>query len=268
MNSSYTQKLFQLACVFCFLTHLPAQKTIETLSFDPEKMNVLIRQTAMPEMGDSRIEKILRRYYIEGLGGAENWEKIESLRVAGTLKLKGTDYELNAYQKKPDYIKMKIYGPQQDVTLGYDGKVAWQISSQVKEGAQPMDTEAARRFIHGAHFGNHLLYPYAKGKTVSYIDTVPVEGTICHQMRVVLDTGFQVDYFIDIRTYLEIKVTNLDLQNSRSSSVVYTDYIREFGMPIAKKVTSYENGEWVSDLTLEEVKVNSGIMPWMFKMPH
>lgn len=268
MNSSYITKLFQLTCVLCFLTHLPAKETIETLNINPEKMNVLIRQTAMPEMGDSRIEKILRRYYKEGLGGAENWDKIESLRVAGTLKLASDEFELTAYQKKPDYIKMNIYGPQRDMSLGYDGKNAWQSSSKHKQGAELMDEEAARRFIHSAHFGNHLLYPYAKGKTVSYIDTVPVEGTICHQIRVTLDTDFQVDYFIDIRTYLEIKVANLDLRSQRSSSVIYTDYIREFGMPIAKKVSSYENDKWVSDLTLEEVKVNSGIMPWMFKMPH
>lgn len=268
MNSSYITKLFQLTCVFCFLTQLPAKEAIETLSFDPNKMNVLIRQNAMPEMGDSRLEKILRRYYIEGLGGAVNWEKVESLRVAGTLKLESGEYELNAYQKKPHYIKMNIYGQQGDLILGYDGKNAWQSSSKDKGTAQLMSEEDARRFIHSAHFGNHLLYPYAKGKAVSYIDTIPVEGAICHQIRVVLDTDYQVDYFIDIRTYLEIKVANLDLRNNRSSSVIYTDYIREFGMPIAKKVTSYENDKWVSDLTLDEVKVNSGLMPWMFKMPH
>ena len=27
-----------------------------------------------------------------------------------------------------------------------------------------------------------------------------------------------------------------------------------------------ENGEWVSSLTLDEVKINAGIIPWMFKM--
>jgi len=128
------------------------------------------------------------------------------------------------------------------------------------------ETEA-RRFIHSARFGNYLLYPFAEGKRIRLIDTVPVEGAICHQIRVELDTGYQVDYYIDIRSYLEVKVVNTDLRSGSVNSVIYKDYIREFGMPIAKKVESFEGGEWVSSLVLDEVKVNSGVMPWMFHMP-
>jgi hypothetical protein len=156
-------------------------------------------------------------------------------------------------------------GPR-DLTLAYDGETAWQNLPGKKTEAEPMAADEARRFKHSAHFGNHLLYPFAEGKTIEYIDTVPVEGNICHQIRVVLDTGYQVDYFIDIRTYLEIKVLNTDLLNNMTNSVVYKDYIREFGMPIAKLVESYEGDEWVSELTLDEVKVNAGLVPWMFKM--
>ena len=162
---------------------------------------------------------------------------------------------------------MTIFGGQRNLVLGYDGKKAWQVLPGQKGEAQAMALAEARRFIHSAHFGNHLLYPYALGKQIEYIDTVPVKDTVCHQVRVTLDTEFQVDYFIDIRSYLEIKVVNTDLRTGRSNSVVYEDYIREFGMPIAKRVVSEEDGEWVSTLVLDEVKVNSGIMPWMFKMP-
>jgi hypothetical protein len=221
----------------------------------------------MPELGNSRLELILSRYYHEGLGGVENWEKIVSLRVSGILTLEGGEFQLHAYQKKPDFVKMTIIGDNRDLVIGYDGKTAWRLLRESNAVAKPMEQGEARRFIHSAHFGNHLLYPYAFGKTISYIDTVPVEGRICHQIRVTLDTDYQVDYFIDVRTYLEIRVNNLDLRSGERNAVVYEDYIREFGMPIAKKVVSTKNDNWVSTLVLEEVKVNSGIMPWMFRMP-
>jgi hypothetical protein len=48
---------------------------------------------------------------------------------------------------------------------------------------------------------------------------------------------------------------------------VAEDYIRESGIPIAQKVVSSENGEWVSTFKLDKITVNSGVMPWMFKMP-
>ncbi|HAV14102.1 MAG TPA: hypothetical protein DCX06_11520 [Opitutae bacterium] len=240
---------------------------IETLTFDKKTMNVVLRQTAMPELGDSRLEKILTRYYFEGLGGPEHWDEVESLRVLGTLKTSGKELQIAAYQKKPTFIKMTLRDGQNTVVLGYDGEVAWHILLADRSEAKVMDAEKAREFIHSAHFGNYLLYPFAKGKTISYIDTVPIEGGICHQIRVVLESEFQVDYFIDIRSYLETKVENTDLRDQSVTSIVYTDYIREFGMPIAKTSSTYEDGRKISELTIDEVKVNSGVMPWMFKMP-
>jgi hypothetical protein len=234
----------------------------------PGEMNVTIRKTAMPELGNNRVAKILNRYYREGLGGEENWEKIVSLRISGELKTKDGELRLNAYQKKPNLIKMNLYNEtaRNGMTLAYDGEDAWKQQGRRAKPEQ-MSDEEARRFIHSARFGNYLLYPYAEGKQIRFVDTVPVEGTICHQIRVELDTGYQVDYFIDIRSYLEIKVVNSDLRNGTVNSVIYEDYIREFGMPIAKKVESREGGEWVSSLVIDEVKVNSGVMPWMFHMP-
>lgn len=234
---------------------------------DGEDLGATVRNEAMPELDESRIGKILTRYYGEGLGGAERWEQVESLRVMGTLTLKDGEFELHAYQKKPNLIKITISADGlKSLVLCYDGVDAWQQPPAAEAPVLMSDAEA-RRFIHSAHFGNHLLYPFKQGKVVELIDTVPVGDSICHHIRVRLDSEYQVDYYIDIRTYLEVKVVNTDLRSGFENAVIYDDYIREFGMPIAKKVQSFEAGEWISSLELSEVKVNSGIMPWMFRMP-
>lgn len=238
------------------------------LSIPAEGSTVVLRSTAMPELPDNRIGKILNRYYKEGLGGTEDWDKIESLNVAGELTTKDGIIKLNGYQKKPNLIKLNLFKEevQNGLVLAYDGKVAWK---QEGMGAKPelMSEQEARRFIHSSGFGNFLLYPYAEGKRISLIDTVPVEGAICHQIRVELDTGYQVDYYIDIRSYLEVKVVKTDLRSGAENTLIYKEYIRKLGMPIAKKVESLEGGEWVSSLVLDEVKINSGVMPWMFHLP-
>ncbi|CAA6679979.1 MULTISPECIES: hypothetical protein [unclassified Lentimonas] len=270
MSQSKLCTLFYGALVVCVSLacgSVEPATSVASVAAEGEDANVVLRQTAMPEMGVDRLGSILNRYYKEGLGGAENWERVVSLRVAGRLKLSGGEFDFNAYQKKPHYIKMTIHGDHGDIRMGYDGRIAWHAVKRGSHAAEAMEPAQARRFIHGARFGNHLLYPYATGKRMEYLDTVPVDGTICHQIRVTLDTEYQVDYFVDVRTYLEIKVVNTDLRTGTVSWVVYEDYIREFGMPIAQKVVSYKSDEWVSTLELDEVKVNSGIMPWMFKMP-
>lgn len=254
--------------VFLFCSGLFASEEGKVLNIAPDKLNVNLRNTAMPELGETRIEKILKRYYEQGLGGAENWEKVVSLNLIGKMETEGGELALNAYQKKPDQVKMTLApeSGQGSLTLAYDGEVAWKQTG--RQGQPERMTEAeARRFIHSARFGNYLLYPYAEGKRIRLIDTVPVEGAICHQIRVNLDSEYQVDYYIDIRSYLEVKVVNTDLRSGSENSIIYMDYSRESGMPVAKKVKNMENGEWVSTLLVEEVKVNSGVMPWMFHMP-
>ncbi|MFQ3223807.1 MAG: hypothetical protein ACI8Z5_000046 [Lentimonas sp.] len=268
MIQSMLRAPFCGALVACLsLLCVSAEVAAASVNAVGEGANVVLRQTAMPEMGVDRLGSILNRYYNEGLGGAANWDKVVSLRIAGRLTLAGGEFEFNAYQKKPHYMKMTIYGDRRDIRIGYDGSVAWQMMQRGPNTAEEMDPVKARRFKHGARFGNFMLYPYASGKRMEYLDTVPVDGTICHQIRVTLDSEYQVDYFVDIRTYLEIKVVNTDLRTGEANSVVYENYIREFGMPIAQKIVSYEDDVWVSTLELDEVKVNSGIMPWMFKMP-
>ncbi|MGZ0656821.1 hypothetical protein ACWPKO_05780 [Coraliomargarita sp. W4R53] len=238
----------------------------DTLRVPADQITATLRLAPMPDLGEGHLAKILRRYYDDGLGGSSNWDQISSLKVIGNLKLAEGDFELKAYQKKPNLIKMTIRSNHRDLVLGYDGNVAWQKLPGREAKPEAMPELEARRFKHGAIFGNHLLYPFAEGKKIEYIDTVPTDGDICHQIRVTLDTGYQVDYFIDIRKYLEIKAIGVDLRGGTETRILYRDYTRVCGIPIAKQVESYEDGKWVSSLTLDEVKINAGVIPWMFKM--
>lgn len=239
----------------------------EGLILPEEKITPTLRQTAMPDLGEGRLASILDRHYKDALGGPENWANISSLKISASLRLESGELSMTALQKKPNLIKMTLRRKQQDLVLGYDGTDAWQHAPSRDVEPTLMGPDEARRFIHSARFGNYLLFPYAEGKSIVYLDTVPVEGSICHQIRVTLENGFQVDYFIDIRSYLEVKVESTDLQNGAKSELIYSDYTRENGIPIARKVESYEDGQWVSTLALDEAKVNAGVVPWMFEMP-
>ena len=238
----------------------------DTLSMPTDQINTIMRQSAMPELGEGRLARILTRYYKTGFGGAENWEQISSLKVSGMIKLESGQFKMIAYQKKPDLFRMRILHNERDFEMGFDGTNAWQRMPGRNTEPELMGEAEARRFIHGARFGNYLLYPYANGKKIQYIDTVPNEGNLCHHIRVTLDNEYQVDYFIDIRVYLELKSIHTDFRSGSVTSVVYKDYVQESGMPIAKQIENFEHGEWVSTLTLDDFQVNSGLMPWMFEM--
>ncbi len=227
---------------------------------------LILRQTAMPEMKGDRLGWILTRCYNAGFGGADNWEKVTSLRISGRLTLEAGEFKLKSYHKKPHYIKILIDGPRGRLQMGYDGNTAWEILPP-DPAVMEMGVNQARLFTHNAHFGNYLLYPYAAGKQIEYLDTVAVDGAICHQIRVTLESGFQVDYFVDIRTYLESKIIVTDLRTGEVSETLSEDYSREAGIPIARKVVNFKNGVRVSTLELDKITVNTGVIPWMFEMP-
>lgn len=255
-----------LSAVFLLGAALPALAETSRLRL-PDTLTEPMRLTAMPPLDQSKVGKLLSRHYQTGLGGPEVFGALESFKFTGTLSAGGADFELSALQKKPGYLKLSIRDPKNQSTmeLGFDGQVAWRQAN--RNEAQPMAPEEARRFAHSASFGSHLLYPYAEGKTIEYIDTVPIEGAICHLLRVTLGSGYQVDYYLDIRSLLETKAVSTDLRSGFVNTVVYRDYVREKGWPIAQVADNFENGKKVSSLKIEEVQINTGVMPWMFRMP-
>lgn len=245
---------------------LPQIAAAAELLPQPAQLTSSLRQTAMPELGDSKVEKILSRYYNDGLGGAENWAKLESVKLVGEVSNGGEVFELTAYLKKPNLIKLSIRRPENQLILVrcYDGATAWRELPE--QAAELMPEDKARYFGHSAVFGSYLLFPYEEGKTIEFIETVPVEGEICHHLRVTLDTGYQVHYYLDIRSFLEVKVTNTDLHNDTSNSNIYREHSHESGWPVVTHSESYENGESVGTLRIEKISVNAGVMPWMFEM--
>jgi hypothetical protein len=264
------KRIFQKQWCLCLgmswmaLAMLPAET--ERLEL-PENIRLSMREVAMPEMGDSKLEKLLSRYYELGLGGAETWEGITSMRLKGSILIGGQRYKLLCYQRKPDLLKMILSGKSGKVELGYDGKVAWQYFAEGDLPASEMPPLEARRFIHSSVFGNYLIYPYREGKTIDDHGTVRERGTVCHHIRVTLPSEYRVDYYIDIRNYLETKILNYDDKNGELTTLICEDFRMVNGFPVAFKVTSTpDNGE-ISVLSLDQVDFNIGLTDWIFQKP-
>ena len=134
-------------------------------------------------------------------------------------------------------------------------------------GGELLTPEESREFMLSAKFGGHLLYPYEDGKVIQLFDTEPVEGQICHHLRVILDDEFQQDYYLDVRTYLEVKTVTKDLKSGKITSSTYHDYVRVDGIPVPQRVVSFEADKIICTVKLAEIKSNAGVTSWMFQMP-
>ena len=264
---SHFQKAVGAMALTIALSAIPsALVSAEVLPSPPSENAASLRASALPELGDTRLEKILSKYYETRFGGTETWDRIHSIVVSGQRKEGEATFEFKAIRKKPNLIKIILRQDSEETTLAFDGKNAWK-KGPASAGPQVMAPEEAWALSHAAPFGGHLVFPYAEGKIIKFIDTVPVEGRICHQIQVFSNPDFLVEYFIDIRDWVEVKVTSTNLRTGHSKTKIYRAYSNEFGFPIATHVDRYENGTKLSSTKIDAIEVNRGVMPWMFQMP-
>jgi hypothetical protein len=125
----------------------------------------------------------------------------------------------------------------------------------------------ARRFIHSSVFGNYLLYPFRAGKIIEYMGAVTEDSTVCHRIRVTLPNAFTVEYYIDVRSYLDTKIVNIDTKLNNKIVLICEDYKTIDGFPVAHKVISNQDDGTLSTLLLDDIEFNVGLTEWMFKRP-
>ena len=100
------------------------------------------------------------------------------------------------------------------------------------------------------------------------MDTVPFKGRICHLIRVEFESKpIEIDYFIDVSEFLERKRVYHYLKPEGTITIEYEDYRKESGVPIAYREVHFESGKWTSTTEYSAVRMNAGVMPWMFKTP-
>lgn len=252
-----------VAAILLFLAAIPLAAAAQAEPTGPDAPDVSLKP--MPEVPDPRLNRILQRYYEEALGGEEKWRRLESLRIQGVLTNADGEFALKAYHKKPDFLKMTLTSPDAALVLGYDGVTAWKAFGGPGQGrAVPMDDGEARQFVFNARFDTYLVYPLASGKTVEYVDFIPTEGEESHHLRVSLDNGFVVDYFLDITSFLVGRAIISDLRTGTVNTIEYHDYRPVRDTFIAHHVVSRKNGVFNSELRIEKIEPNIGMMTWMF----
>ena len=255
-----------------FVTHtLVADLSNEKVNrLMPEEFQLTkaLEESAMPELYPSKLGQILTRHYNEGLGGFEKWEQLKSFRMRGTIETAGGDsYRYESLLKKPNYLKMVMFLDEGDYVLAFDGKNAYEKSPNSEAiRLDPIDSKY-RLIEQSAQFGNYLLYPFSSKKTMKYLGTERKAGSACHWIRVELDTGFIIDYFVDAKTYKEVQVVLKDLLSPDNQSLIqYSNYKIVNDFSVAHKIRTEKFGEWASTLTINSVNTNVGSLHWMFDL--
>jgi len=150
-------------------------------------------------------DEIIQKH-IEAIGGADNWKKINSIKIVGTSNAGGTEIPitLTIQQGKGFRVEYTVNG-----MTGYNiitDKAGWNyspFSGQTKAEAMPEDL--VKKSQDGLDIGGPLFDYQAKGNKMTYLGKDDVEGTECYKIKVTFPSGKEETVYIDASNYYHIR---------------------------------------------------------------
>ena len=207
--------------------------------------------------------------HIEAIGGLENWEKVNSIVLTGTMSVqgmsldvittvlhnKGSRQDINAMGMNNYQILTPTAGWSFFPIQGQQAPEAM-TADDVKEGQTDLDAQGS------------LIDYKAKGHTVELIGKEDVDGTECFKLKLALKTGKTETYFIDPKTYYIVKLVSIKKANGQEAEVStgLSNYQKlPEGIVVAMSV-SVPFGPGVNfDYIISKVEVNKAIDEAIFK---
>ena len=206
--------------------------------------------------------------HIDAIGGADNWKKVNTMVVSGSMSMQGTEIALtrtvvNGQGFKNEIRLMGMTGyqiltPKEGWNfMPFNGQTAAEAmtADDVKEGQNDLDAQ-----------GGIIDYA-AKGHAIEYIGKEEVDGTECHKLKMTYKNGKTETMFIEPSSYYIVKSTAVQKANGQEFEVTttFSNYEKlPEGIVVAKSISLPLGPGMNADFTVSKVEVNKTIDPSVF----
>lgn len=220
--------------------------------------------------GFSQDIKEIRAQMVEASGGKKVYENLKDLTISGTLDLtmQGLSGTLTIYKKEPDKRRTDIEVMGMLITQAYDGEIAWFTNPQTGS-AEELSGDQAAQLKRQAMPSLAAVYPEKYGISWEYKGKESIEEKEYLVLSSTYPDGFKVTVYVDPETYLTYKtksVTTGQMGTEVEVEQYSADYKTIGGMVFPSLITSFQDGEEYSVITIDDVKTNTGLEDSMFKM--
>jgi len=212
-------------------------------------------------------DQILKKM-VEAQGGQKLYESIKDITITGSIEIptQGLSGTLTVYKKEPDKRRLDFEVMGMVITQAYDGQIGWFTNPQtgsIEEMGEEMLAEAKRQALPIIA----IVYPEKYGMSYTYQGKESIEGQDYLLLEETYPDGFKVRIYIDAGTYLiyKQKVTVMQMGAEVEVEQYSSDYKKIDGMMIAQSIVSYAAGEETQRITINEVKINTGLEDALFK---
>ncbi len=202
--------------------------------------------------------------HVAAIGGADNWKKISSIRMEGTMSVQGTDIA----------VSMTVVagkGFRQDISvMGMNGfqivtpTEGWNFMPfQGQAEMESMTAEDVKESQDELDPSGVLVDYKAKGKTVTLEGKDDVDGTECFKLTVTSKSGKSKTLFIDPKSWFIIKAIEKVKANGQEmeQAINYSDYKMQAEGVVLPFSMTLPFGE----LILTKIELNKTIDEAIFK---
>lgn len=208
-------------------------------------------------------EEIISKH-IEAIGGADNWRKVNSVKMEGVLQVQGAEVAVTI-------TVLHNKGMRQDISVmgmtGYEFVTpteGWSFMPfQGQQEPEAMTAEKLAESQDQLDAQGNLVDYSQKGHSAEYLGKEDVEGTECFKIRLNKKGGTHETMFIDPKTFYVLQSKTVQKANGQEMEVTSTfanyEKLPE-GIVIAKSIT-LPFGEMV----LGKVTINGPVEESVFK---
>lgn len=223
-------------------------------------------------------DEILSNYF-ENTGGADNWKKLEGIKMKAKVNQQGMEIPIEMVQLKGGNQMTVINFQGKELKQGvFDGETLWGLNFMTQK-AEKSDKEATdNMMLEKNDFPDPFLYYKENNYTVELLGKEDIEGTETFKIKLVKEPimvdgnkeenisyyFFDAENFVPIVVHSEMKSGQFKGQMSESK---FSDYQEVDGMYFPFSMTQGLKGQPGQAITFDEIVLNPEVDPKAFKFP-
>lgn len=202
--------------------------------------------------------------YVTAIGGAENWKKVTSVKMVGSMNAGGMEFPVTITTVKDKGFRMdlSINGmANYQIITPKEGWMYFPIQGQTK--AEPIPAEMIKESQDQLELQDPLVDYKAKGSKVAFLGKDAIEGTECYKLKLTRANGKEETMYIDASSYYhvrsveKVKANGKEMENTTS----YSNYQKQpEGVVLAMTIESPEG-----PVTFKTVEINKTVDEKTFK---
>lgn len=208
--------------------------------------------------------------HIKAMGGEYALARLEAFRVEGTHLQNGQESQFKLHKKRPDLLRFSLTNKSLNGLFVYNGKEGW-ARKQVQDApviVQEIKGPALSALMEEARFESPLMTQNRDGDDqIRREADVELNGSLHYVLTWAHDGVLKARYFLDATTYLVSKRELIGKNGETELTTYYANYLEVAGYLFAYKVTNEVDGQVLNTQSIEEVRINPGILSFYFEKP-